>query len=174
MRPDLKSVCLNFDVGQARLAQVAEPVGVARCARSAAPYDETVSGLEVADAGRARDPGSAARGRDHQDMDVFAPTDQSSVGHSIHPDADLVPNPRQPVFQGAHQVSIERNGVRTAADPARYADDPAPAAKVRDRGAVDQAATARNQDRAAEDQAPPGRAQPLGRSVAEVPPGLVR
>jgi hypothetical protein len=116
--PDLQPPGPHLHVGHHRRTQVAEPVRIAWGAGGSAPHNETVTGLEVAHTRGARDSCSPARRRDHQDLDVLAPTDESSVESPVHPHAELVPHSCQSVLEGAHRrVSNETASERRRIQP---------------------------------------------------------
>src|SRR6266545_7468289 len=93
-------------LGQFRRAQVAEPVRVAPGSRAGTPDHETVRRLEVAHTRCARETGSSARCRDHQDVDALAPAGQPRVQGAVHPHTDSVTHPSQLVLQVAHRTRL--------------------------------------------------------------------
>ena len=97
----------DLHLGHLRGPQVAEPVGVARRARTRAhttsPRPSRGSARTWSAACR-----SASGGRDHQDVDVLAAAGQPSVEGAVHPHADPVADPQPPAPQGAHRAPPSR------------------------------------------------------------------
>ena len=102
----------DLDLSRGGVTQVLHPVGVTARPRAGAPDDKSCRRLEVTDTGRARDPGSATRGRDHQDVDVLAATGEPSVQASVHPHADAVADARPTSLLTGHHLAPEATLLR--------------------------------------------------------------
>jgi hypothetical protein len=107
--PDAQCLGSHLYVGKLCFAQITKPVRVPWGAGGSTPHKEAFTGIEVAHASGVQNAGSAPGRCDHQDRHALVGACKSTVGNSIHPDADPVPDAHQSVLEGSHRLLQRRH-----------------------------------------------------------------